>query len=62
MYTDVTVQTYMKYWYEYVMKDRLKSEGSIDTYKNCIFNHIIPNIEKLKLVKLKKGHIKKLYK
>ncbi len=62
VYTNVTVQTYMEYWYEFIIKDRLKSAGSVDTYKNCIFNHIIPNIGNLKLVDLKKGHIKKLYK
>lgn len=62
VYTNVTVQVYMEYWYEFVIKDRLNSAGSIDTYKNSIFNHIIPNIGNLKLVDLKKGHIKKLYK
>ncbi len=61
VHTNVTVQTYMEYWYEFIIKDRLKSEGSIDTYKNSIFNHIIPNIGNLKLIDLKKGHIKKLY-
>ena len=62
VYTNVTVQVYMEYWYEFVIKDRLNSEGSVDTYRNSIFNHIIPNIGNLKLVDLKKGHIKKLYK
>ncbi len=61
VYTNVTVEEYMKYWYEFVIKDRLKSVGSIDTYKNCVFNHIITNIGNLKLIDLRKGHIKKLY-
>ena len=61
VYMNVTVQVYMEYWYEFIIKDRLKSEGSVDTYRNCIFNHIIPNIGNLKLIDLKKGHIKKLY-
>lgn len=61
VYTNVTVQIYMEYWYEFIIKNRLRSEGSIDTYRNSIFNHIIPNIGNLKLVDLKKGHIKKLY-
>ena len=61
VYTNVTVQTYMEYWYEYIIKNRLKSDGSIYTYRNSVFNHIIPNIGNLKLVDLKKGHIKKLY-
>ena len=61
VYTNVTVQVYMEYWYEFVIPDRLNSAGSIDTYRNSVFNHIIPNIGNLKLVELKKGHIKKLY-
>ena len=61
VYTDVTVKTYMEYWFEFIIKKRLNSEGSIDTYRNCVFNHIIPNIGSLKLMDLKKGHIKKLY-
>lgn len=61
LYTNVTVQVYMEYWYEFIIKDRLNSAGSVDTYRNSIFNHIIPNIGNLKLVDLKKGHIKKLY-
>lgn len=61
VYTDVKVKTYMEYWYEFVVSKRLNSTGSIDTYRNSIFNHIIPNIGNLKLIDLKKGHIKKLY-
>ena len=61
IYTDVTVQTYMEYWFEFIIKNRLNSAGSIDTYRNCIFNHIIHNIGNLKLIDLKKGHIKKMY-
>jgi len=61
VYTNVTVQTYMEYWFEYIIQNRLKSAGSVDTYRNSIFNHIIPNIGNLKLIDLKKGHIKKLY-
>ena len=51
----------MEYWYEFIIKDRLKSESSVETYRYCIYNHIIPNIGNLKLIDLKKGHIKKLY-
>ena len=61
VYTNVTVHAYMEYWFEYIIQNRLKSAGSVDTYRNSIFNHIIPNIGNLKLIDLKKGHIKKLY-
>ena len=44
VYTDVSVKTYMEYWYEYLLPKRLKSEASFEVYYNCVFNHIIPNI------------------
>jgi len=49
VYTNVDVKTYMEYWYEYVLPSRLKSEASFDVYSNCVFNHIIPNIRKIKI-------------
>ena len=61
VYSNVTLKEYMEYWFEYIVPHRLKSEQSIDAYKNCIFNHIIPNIGNLKLTELKQGHIKKFY-
>ena len=61
VYTNFTVKRYMEYWFEYIVPKRLSSEGSIDTYKNSIFNHIIPELGNLKLTNLKRGHIKKFY-
>lgn len=61
VYTNVTVKRYMEYWFEYVVPERLSSEGSIDAYKNSIFNHIIPELGNLKLINLKRGHIKNFY-
>jgi len=62
VYTNVTVKTYMEYWYEYEAPKRLKAYGSYMAYRNAIFNHIIPRIGNLKLVNLSGGIIKKLYK
>ena len=50
VYSDLTVQKYMEYWYETIMPTRLNSVESFNAYKNCIFNHINPRIGKLKLV------------
>ncbi len=61
VYTNVTVKSYMEYWFEYIVPTRLKSAGSIDAYKNCIYNHINKNLGNLKLVDLKRGHIKKFF-
>ena len=61
VYTNVTVKTYLEYWYEYDAPKRLNSYGSFLAYRNGIFNHIIPRIGKLKLL-LTPGIIEKLYK
>lgn len=61
VYNDLTVKRYMEYWYEMILPSRLNSAGSFDAYRNCIFNHIITRIGKIKLADLKRGHIKKLY-
>ncbi len=62
VYTNVTVKTYLEYWYEYDAPKRLNSYGSFLAYRNGIFNHIIPRIGKLKLLQLTPGIIEKLYK
>ena len=54
VYTNVNVKTYMEYWYEYVLPNRLKSEASFEVYSNCVFNHIIPNIRYFKVNRFKK--------
>lgn len=61
IYTNISVKTYMEYWYEFILENRLNAVSSFETYKNCVYNHIIKRIGNLKLVELKKGHIKKLY-
>lgn len=62
VYTSVTVKEYMEYWYEYKAPERLSSYNSFMSYKNGIFNHIIPKIGRLKLIQLTSGIIEKLYK
>lgn len=62
VYTNVTVKAYLEYWYEYEAPKRLKAYASFMSYRNAIFNHIIPRIGNLKLVNLTSGIIEKLYK
>lgn len=61
VYTESLVKEYMEYWFELMVKERLKSVESINNYKNIVFKHIIPNIGNIRLTELKVGHIKKLY-
>lgn len=60
-YSNITVKEYMEYWYKYIAPKRLKSYNSFLSYRNGIFNHIIPNIGKVQLIRLGKGIIKNLY-
>lgn len=62
VYTNVTVKTYMEYWFEYEAPNRIKSYNSFMSYRNVIFNHIIPRIGNIKLVQLTSDIIRKLYK
>lgn len=62
VYTDVTVKTYMEYWFDYKAPKRLNSYNSFMSYRNVIFNHIIPRIGNIKLTKLTCSMIEKLYK
>ena len=34
VYTNVTVEMYMEYWYEFIIKYRLNSEGSVRYFSN----------------------------
>lgn len=61
VYTDITVKKYFEYWFEFKAKNRIKSYNSYMSYRNAIFNYIIPKIGNVKLVGLTKSMIEKLY-
>ncbi len=55
-----TVKEWLKIWYDdYVVKNVKVSTRT--SYEGIINNHLIPNIGSIKLVKLKKEHIEKMY-
>ena len=62
VYNDISVDEYMRYWFEYDAPNRIKSYNSYMAYRNAIFNHIIKRIGKVKLLSLSKTIIEKLYK
>ena len=62
VYRNITVEEYMKYWYKYQAPKRIKSYNSYMSYKNGIFNQIIPKIGKIELTRLSSGIIKQFYK
>lgn len=57
----LSVKTYFTYWLEIIMKPKITSD-SYDSYKNAIYNYIIPITGSIKLTALNKGRIQTLYK
>lgn len=60
VYDNVNVKTFFTYWLEEVMKPSITSD-SYDSYKNIVYNHIIPMYGTIKMITLNTGHIQKLY-
>ena len=52
----------MLYWLKYDAPKRINSYNTYMSYRNAIFNYIIPHIGKVKLLRLTSNIIKKLYK
>lgn len=61
-YNNISVEKYMKHWFNYDMPKRIKSYNTFMSYRNAIFNQIIPRIGKVKLNKLSSRIIEQLYK
>ena len=61
VYDNVNVKTFFTYWLEEVMKPEILTADSYDTYKNIVYNHIIPSLGTVKMITLNKGHIQRLY-
>lgn len=62
VYNNLCVEEYMLYWFKYDAPKRINSYNTYMSYRNAIFNHIIPRIGKVKLLRLTSNIIKKLYK
>lgn len=63
VYPNIKVGEFLEYWLEYVMRpENTFTANSYHTYRNCIRNHIVPQLGNLKLSTLNRGHLHKLYK
>lgn len=56
----VNVKIYFTYWLEKVKKSELTDDSYV-TYRNIVYNHIIPKLETVKMITLNRSHIQKLY-
>lgn len=61
-YDNISVEKYMKHWFKYDMPKRINAYNTFMSYRNAVFNQIIPKIGKVKLDKLSSKIIEKLYK
>ncbi len=58
---NVNVNQFFTYWLEKYMKPNKLTAASYDSYKNIVYNHIIPSLGKIKMTTLNRGHIQRLY-
>lgn len=62
VYSNIIVEDYFIYWLEEVMKNKDGfAYNSYISYRNIIYNYIIPSYGVLKMTTLNKSHIQKLY-
>lgn len=60
--THIKVKNYFTYWLEEIMRPEKLTSASYDSYKNVVYNHIIPKLGHLKLISLTRKHIQSFYK
>lgn len=60
VYDKINVEEYFTYWLENIKRPLISSD-SYDSYKNIVYNYIIPKMAKVKLITLNYGRIKTLY-
>lgn len=59
---NIKVKEFFTYWLERVMKPNRLTADSYDSYKNIVYNHIIPSfIGKLKMTNVNRGHIQRFF-
>lgn len=59
---NVNVSDFFSYWLEKVMKPSRLTSNSYDSYKNIVYNHIIPSfLGNLKMIRVNRSHIQKFY-
>lgn len=62
VYPNIKIGEFLEFWLEHVMRPEPSfTANSYHTYRNCIRNHITPQLGNLKLVTLNQGHLHKLY-
>lgn len=55
------VREFFTYWLEEYMKPNKLTADSYDSYKNIVYNHIMPSFGNIDMTTLNRGHIQKLY-
>ncbi|WP_270496483.1 tyrosine-type recombinase/integrase [Eisenbergiella porci] len=61
VYANVRVKEFMEFWVEEDIKHRVNSNETYDTYRNIVYNHVIPALGSRKMVGINRGDIQKFY-
>ena len=61
VYANVRVKEFMEFWVEEDIKHRVNSNETYDTYRNIVYNHVIPALGSRKMADINRGDIQKFY-
>lgn len=61
VYKNILLRDFLQFWLDQEMKPKITSD-SYGTYRNVVYNHIIPILGNLEMNNIRKKHIQQLYK
>lgn len=62
VYTDISVNDFYVHWLEDDIKNRVRSSNTYNSFKNIVYNYILPMLGTKKLINISKGDVQDLYK
>lgn len=60
VYDNISMEEFLEFWLEEVMRPEMADQSYV-SYKNAIVKHINPHLGNMKLTKLNRGNVQKLY-
>lgn len=61
VYANAKMKDFLEFWVEEDIQNRVKSYDTYATYRNIVYNHIIPALGKKRVVEVNRGDIQRLY-
>lgn len=62
VYTNISANDFFIHWLEDDIKNRVRSSNTYNSFKNIVYNYILPMLGTKKLINISKGDVQDLYK